>query len=270
MLSLFSLAKRLRETFGRAARSNLARVRKSFKPGVEALEDRLVPARIALLGSQPASWQQDVKNKIVSTGQFTAAQIDIINIGTTTPTLATLDQYAAVLVFSDDGYADAITLGNNLAAYVNQGHGVVDAVFSIASEPLGGLWASGGYNAIATTGQTEGHELHLGTVEKPNDPIMKGVNSFDGGSSSYISTGGIVPNSGGHDSSLIASWSNGSPLVAERTGFAGKVVDLNFYPPSSTVRSDFWLANTDGAELLANSLTYAENLTPSKAAGRYN
>jgi hypothetical protein len=275
MLPFARLAAWIRVNFETTSRPKRVRVRRSFKPGLEELEHRLVPsavpgpvpAKIALLAADAPTYVADVKAKIVSTGRFTSAQVDIIpvgNFGSTTPSLATLDQYAAVLVWEDFNFADPTTLGNNLAAYVNQGHGVVEAVFATASEPLTGLWQTGGYNAIAPSGARGNTDLQLGAVAQPNHPVMVGVHSFDGGSRSYESTGGLAPNSAGHTSSLIASWSNGSPLVAERTGFMGHVVDLDFFPPSSDTpgRADFWQANTDGAKLMANALVYAETPPP--------
>ena len=44
-------------------------------------------------------------------------------------------------------------------------------------------------------------------------------------------------------------------------------MDLNFYPPSSTSRADFWVATTDGAKLYTNALVWAaEGATPPPAA----
>jgi hypothetical protein len=67
-------------------------------------------------------------------------------------------------------------------------------------------------------------------------------NTFNGGSVSYHNTlAGLNP--GAVD---VADWSNGVQLVAENTSsFAAPVIGLNFFPPSSTVASNFWQSNTD-------------------------
>jgi hypothetical protein len=197
------------------------------------------------------TWASEVKSKIAGVGTV-PGNIDLFSGAGGTPTLATLDNYSAVMVFSDAGWANPTGLGNVLADYVDQGHGLVLTVFTDASVPATGRLTSGSYYPILPTGQTQNTDLHLGTVHDPSSPLMTGVNTFDGGSSSYRSTGGLA--SGAVD---VADWSNGQPLVATLNSFAGRVVALNFYPPSSDSRADFWTSGTDGARLMANALTYA-------------
>src|SRR5262249_35581026 len=109
--------------------------------------------KVALLGSPvEPNWPDDVRDKIASTGLFVSSSIDTYDIRYAPPSLATLEAYDAVLVYPDQGYDDADALGDILAAYVNAGHGVVEAVFATASEPLGGKWADDLYGAIATDG----------------------------------------------------------------------------------------------------------------------
>jgi len=179
-----------------------------------------------------------------------------MNVNTSTPTLSTLLNYKAVLVFSDSGgFQDPTTLGNVLASYVNAGGGVVEATFANTNGTnfsLGGQWASGGYDPFVIASQTEDTELTLGTILVPNSPVLSNVRTFDGGSSSYHSTGGVTANT-----TVIADWSNGSPLVVQKTGFTGNIVGLNFYPIPSTSRSDFWQVGTDGATLISNALVFA-------------
>eukprot|EP01091_Cochliopodium_minus_P010354 TRINITY_DN2717_c0_g1_i2.p1 TRINITY_DN2717_c0_g1~~TRINITY_DN2717_c0_g1_i2.p1 ORF type:complete len:196 (+),score=30.87 TRINITY_DN2717_c0_g1_i2:469-1056(+) len=87
---------------------------------------------------------------------------------------------------------------------------------------------------------------------------MNGVNSFDGGSSSFASTSTTLNPIGFR----VADWTNGAFLVtASKT--AGKDgnkrrVDLGFFPPSGSVvdYANFWNSSTDGALLMANSLIW--------------
>ena len=206
---------------------------------------------VAILGSPAggSSWNQDVQSKLLATGYF--SKVDIYDISTTTPSLATLETYQAVLVYSDGpGYQNSAQLGDTLADYVDAGYGVVVAVFADASLPFAGRFVTQDYWAIDPGPQAQGDELTLGTYDA-SSPLMAGVTSFDGGSSSYHSTGAVD-----RLAKLVASWSDGSPLVATRIIHGAPRVDLGFYPPSNAARDDFWLQNTDGALLMANALVY--------------
>ena len=211
---------------------------------------------VAVLGAPDIeSWNQDVAAKLMGTGLF--SQVDTYDVATSIPSLSTLEQYSAVIAYSDSGFMEGVPLGNELADYVDAGGGVVEAVFANASIPIGGRYSTGGYQGINPTGQTEDIELTLGAINDPGSPIMAGVSSFDGGFSSYHSTGGII--NGGH---LVASWSDGSPLVVTTAVNGHTTVDLNFFPVSSDARSDFWTSSTDGALLMANALIFAANPVP--------
>jgi hypothetical protein len=140
-------------------------------------------------------------------------------------------------------------LGDALADYVDEGHGVVVASFTTTFYvPLGGRWASGGYDAVQPSDYAFG-PLTLGAVAQPDHPIMAGVASFDGGFASYHSVGGLTPGA-----ALIASWSDGDVLVAEKSSHD---VALNFFPVSSDVFSFYgWDSSTQGALLMGNALKY--------------
>lgn len=204
---------------------------------------------VAIYGANDQGWNQEVRDKIAATGLF--ASVSFFDASSTTPTLADLENYQAVLVYSDGGFADSTTLGSNLADYVDAGGGVVVAVFAAASVPIGGRFATDDYSAIEPLSQSQDTELTLGTVHEPGSPLLNGVTSFDGGSSSYYGTGALNPNA-----VSVVDWSNGAPLVARRTINGVNRVDLNFYPPSSDSRADFWNSSTDGAQLMANALLF--------------
>src|SRR4051812_3048713 len=104
----------------RAARNPARRL------AVESLEDRTTPTRVGIVAASPLAG--DVKPTLVATGRFADSDIDLID-ATTTPSLATLNTYDSVLVFSDFAYKEPLQLGNNLASYVSGGRGVVTATF---------------------------------------------------------------------------------------------------------------------------------------------
>ena len=216
---------------------------------------------IAILGAiDEPTWLEDIQTKLMATNKFQL--IDIVDVVESTPTLSTLLNYDSLLVFSDIDYNNNVELGNIIADYIDTGRGVVTSVFDTGSDTenlsLQGRWSSEGYYVIDPEGQEQNTQLYLGTVFLPNHPIMVGVTTFDGGSSSYYGTGSLSLYT-----TLIANWTNGSPLIAEKSNknngdpIAGKCVALNFYPPSSDVRGDFWNPTTDGAIIMANALEYA-------------
>lgn len=215
-------------------------------------------SRVAIYGAElNTGWNSDVSNKVFNTSLFNQVDFYLATGGQPTPTLAQLQQYGAVLVYSDNAFDDATALGNALADYADSGGGVVLAVFGMGTvggyTPAGRL-ASGGYFPF-TLGNTASLPALSLVPNQPSHPILSGVASFNGGSSSYRH----APTSPTAGASLIASWSNGDPLVGTKRPTAGRVVGLNFFPPSSDSRSDFWTASTDGAKLLANSLFWAAN-----------
>lgn len=212
---------------------------------------------IAILGAAPLTWLEDIQTKLMATNKFQS--VDIVDvIIDSTPTISTLLNYDSLLVFSDSYYYDSIALGNVIADYIDTGRGVVTSVFETAVVALQGRWYDEGYYVIDPDIGNDGTQLYLGTVFIPSHPIMVGVTTFDGGSGSWHGTGSLSLYT-----TLIANWTNGSPLIAEKSNkdngdpISGKCVALNFYPPSSDVRVDFWNPATDGVIIMANALEYA-------------
>ncbi len=226
---------------------------------LEVLEDRTVPTAIALLHADDPFWADDVDAKLEATGQFTS--VTPVDVSFATPSLADLLPYDSVLVWNDFPFADPDAMGDVLADYVDAGRGVVVATFANVNSftaTLGGRWAVDGYDAIQPSDSEGFNPLTLGAVAQPGHPIMAGVTNFDGGFASWHSLGGLTPGS-----ALVASWSDGSPLVAERSA---QSVGLNFFPPSSDVYFEGWVSGTDGDLLMANALTYVTGFSASAAS----
>lgn len=205
-----------------------------------------------LAADNTTSYRTDVQAKLLSTGRFNL--VDIYNVATSTPTLAQLMNYEAVLVWSNNSFANNVQMGDVLADYVDAGGGVVCAVFTTAFVPLGGRFNTNNYWCIPPSGQTSGSAT-MGTVYQPSHPIMDNVSSFDGGSSSYRQTSNTV-----HPSATrIADWTDGRALIATRNINGHHRVDLGFFPPSATVIGGGWVPSTDGADIMANALFYSYN-----------
>jgi len=178
------------------------------------------------------------------------------------PTLAELQKYSAVLVYSynSSAFLDGAAMGDLLADYVDNGGGVVVSVFTNCNNLRNGFvkgrFLDGNYHPILPARQhdTNGKRpLTLGRIHDPAHPIMASVKTMDGGKSSFFCPGALQP-----DARLVADWSNGVPLVVELPKKKGTVVGMNFFPPSSDVGDQrFWAAHSDGGLLMANALAYS-------------
>jgi hypothetical protein len=215
---------------------------------VPASSDNDCKPAVGVLGA-PAdpSWLADVVQKLGATGAFLS--VDGIAANQKTPTVAELQQYRAVLVFSDAGFQDAAALGDNLAAYYDGGGRVVLATFANASVPVLGKFGDpgNGYLLIQPLGQDQPADS-LGAIAEPQSPLVKGLTTL-AATSAFRSSGGALPGA-----TVVASWKSGAPLIVRGTVKGRNRVDLNLYPPSSDSRNDFWTG--DGAALLRNALLF--------------
>jgi len=203
----------------------------------------------------------DVVAKIQGAGAF--ASVDPVNLNTQgVPTLQQALAYDSILIFGGATRWSSTTrqmAGDVLADYADAGRGVVVGTFTLGSNVgswiLEGRWddSSQYHVMVPITSQSSGHQT-IGMRHVPEHPLLTGVSTFDGGiGSNRVPITDLAP-----QSVLIADWTDGTPLVAakELAGM-GRRVDLNFYPPSSDGRSDFWQVGTDGDVLLANAVTWA-------------
>ncbi len=197
----------------------------------------------------------DVIGKLTSSQLFES--VSELNAFESVPTLSQLNEYDAVLVCPVSSWPDRAAMGTNLAAYVDAGGGVVLSAFAVGrvtagqdGSMLAGGWTSA-YQCIPTSNLIFGTNATLGTVALPEHPIMIGVETFDGFQRSWRpGTTSVSPGA-----TLVASWSDGKPLVA--LGPKPNRVDLGFYVRSSD--GDFnggYVSSTDGLKLMANALAF--------------
>ena len=209
---------------------------------------------VAAISDADDNSQADVVAKLQATCLFT--QVDTINLWNGTPSLGTLTGYDAVLVYSGSGFPNNVAIGDVLADYVDGGGRVVVGALAFwnSDHPLGmsGRLSSGGYLPFTQSSQAGGSYLQL-QADLPNSPYLANVASFNGGEYSLHNAVGLAIGA-----TLIAHWSNGTPLVAVKR----RVVGLNFYPPSSDAWSPFWDASTDGDILMADALLGGGVITP--------
>eukprot|EP01111_Echinosteliopsis_oligospora_P013767 TRINITY_DN501_c0_g1_i2.p1 TRINITY_DN501_c0_g1~~TRINITY_DN501_c0_g1_i2.p1 ORF type:complete len:328 (-),score=75.59 TRINITY_DN501_c0_g1_i2:426-1409(-) len=190
-------------------------------------------SRFAVIGGpiSQSSCMEDITGKLRAAG---LVNIEPIYAQKRIPTLAELQRYAGVLVYSynSSAFLDGGLMGDVLADYVDNGGGVVISVFTncnnLRNGFIKGRFLEGNYHPIMPARQhdTNGKRpLTLGRIHEPMHNIMNNVKSLDGGKSSFFCPGALQP-----EAKLVADWSNGVPLVVELQKKLGQVVALNFFP----------------------------------------
>ncbi|HKW28033.1 MAG TPA: hypothetical protein VJT54_01760 [Verrucomicrobiae bacterium] len=228
--------------------------------------DLYTSAAVAVVtGESLPDWNADVANKIAGVGSIPRVDIIPVTTGYPVPSLAQLRAYQSVLVYSDQGFSDNVGMGNVLADYLDQGGGLALATFAYWNSgtlSIQGRLVSGGYLPFTTAGQAGTPGLTL-VKDLPSHPLLDAVGSFNGGSSSFQNSSITIA----AGATLVAHWSNGQPLVGAKDIGAGHFAGLNFFPPSSDVRSDLWVSSTDGARLMADALLWSGKIPPSILSG---
>lgn len=194
----------------------------------------------------------DPQSKLVGTGRF--SQVDIIAANLSTPDLLALQQYDAVIVWSNVNFQNAANLSTSLASYVDAGGGVVLAVFANSTSTTGrfltGRWQNGDLDIIPPAGGSTSGAASLGLTLEPGHPLMEGVNTLSATIASRPTSSAFRPGC-----RAIANWSDGKFLTAEHP--KQQRCDIGLYPPSNLVSASWWNSAGDGDDLMANALTWA-------------
>ncbi len=220
---------------------------------------------VAVVAADTAARTSDVRCKLHNLETF--SQVDAIDAQASTPTLATLLNYDAVLTWTGSSYADPAGMGDVLADYVDANRGVVHSPvsFSIGSQ-LAGRWISGNYNPLIEMDPASEANLLLFPLVSGH-PMLSGVVNVDGGTSSHHATS-VLNTVVGETPTVVATWTNGQPMVVfKKKTSGGHIGSLNMFPPSSDALADSWDRNTDGARLMGNMLTFVANHAPTVDAG---
>jgi hypothetical protein len=234
-------------------------------------------ALVALLGVPAAAAAQDVGvlgatsdptlpgaivDNLMAFGSF--HQVVSVDVAAATPTLAELDQYHAVLVWSDVPFADAVALGDVLADYVEQGNGVTVAVGAFAAgTELGGRFVTAGYMPV-TVGQLsfpggdQGYKIIPAYYWLPGaiygHDTVYGVNTFDGGTLSVqVQDLQLVP-----PAFETMQWSDGATMIAVRDpvdNIAGTAA-VNVFPRQSNGNPPQRDWTGDGWRMFGNAIRW--------------
>ena len=139
-----------------------------------------------------------------------------------TPTLSELQQYDVVYAFSNDPYADGVSLGNNLADYQDGGGVVVAGYASFFGPPLSieGRWHSDGYSPYVYNQGLLSTVVTLGTHD-PTHPLMLGVNMLNAVSR--------IPVGLSAGATEVAAYSDDSSAVAFQTNLGTTAVGMPAY-----------------------------------------
>ncbi len=159
------------------------------------------------------------------------------------PTPAELVAIDAVLVYNNGDHTDPVAMGNVLADFFDAKGHVVEALYGTTGlDGMAGRWASDGYALLGGSYNTA--SVSLGTIAEPASPLMDGVSVFV---TTRSCTGG--PINGGI---VVASYTNGQPLVVRGTKNGHNRVDLGMFPGGCN--GGYWTG--DGFDLIRNALTY--------------
>jgi hypothetical protein len=164
------------------------------------------------LGGPPTVLQSDLS------ARPSFSSVNLFDAATATPTLGQLTPYPLVVVFSNNAYANPVAMGDVLADYQDAGGVVVALNFNWFGPPFGlaGRWMTGGYTPYNTPGANAFTDSTLG-VFTAGHPLMNGVTTLNAHFRQVLTlTGGTT---------LVASWNDGQPLIAEK----GKAVGVNAY-----------------------------------------
>ncbi len=219
-------------------------------------------SRVLVVCADLASNCGDVQSKLRDTGAFAAVDTWFAqsagNGGSGTPSLAQLSAYHAVLAYSNIVFDDPTLLGDRLAAFHDQGGGVVVSVFANGANI--GYRLQGAYgapaNGYALLNHSQGGFYYLadslGAVLEPSSPLMTGVVSL----AAQIAIRSTAPVIGGRGV-VVVRWGGAGqePLVVRGRRGNRTLVEINFWPVSSSVNSDWWTG--DGAVLMRNGLKYS-------------
>jgi hypothetical protein len=143
-----------------------------------------------------------------------ASVVDDFDATSDTPTLAQLEQYDIVVPFSNCGYADGTTLGDNLADYLDQGGVVVafafdwDTTFPFLT--IGGRWLTDNYTPFNNSGS---ENFSNGSLNTCTGPLCSGVTTLN----AFFRLNVTVASG----AALVATWDDNTPLMAYKAGTVG-------------------------------------------------
>gem|GEM_PF-821369 len=165
--------------------------------------------------------------------QPNVALVDVFNAGDGIPSLAQLQQYDIVVPLSRSDFQDAVTLGNNLADYVDGGGVVVQCGLSHGSTVglgIRGRWLTGTYNPYSYS-NSRLLFVRLGNFNGSH-PLMADVTTLDSDDGNDALPLG---------STEVAQTTEGRSLIAVRQVSGGHTtIGVTAYVGANTSQSGDW------------------------------
>lgn len=173
-----------------------------------------LPAVAVYGGTDGVSATRHIYEDLVGTGAFGS-----VTILDGSESQATLSQYSSILFYTNVG--GDMTFANKMTDYVGNGGQLVAATFLWQADAMGGANGLGTLAGLLPFSGYNGNYITQVSmvVDQPGDSLLRGVNTL---SAFYHDKTNLV--SGAR---LVASWSDGSPLVA--VGQNG-VIGVNLFP----------------------------------------
>lgn len=212
--------------------------------------------------SSDFSVQTDVKRKLEDLKLFD--KVDSVDMSSAAPTLATLTQYDAILIWADSsrGCSDPTGIGNVIAQYIDGGGGVVQMLpyyLGYSYSNIGGDF----YTRYALVNQVGSMSYSKGATfgtKSEMHPVLDGVTSVNasGNQCYHRSTlgAGDLRNGG----RIVATWADGRGIAVVGNPSSHRRVDLNMYVSSTDIGSPGCLdPKSDAYKLIANSLIWVAN-----------
>ncbi|MGE3852481.1 MAG: Ig domain-containing protein, partial [Planctomycetota bacterium] len=141
-----------------------------------------------------------------------------------TPTVAAMQAYEVVLLFTVSTPQNSTLLGDNLAAYVDAGGNVVEAQYAhTATWGIDGAWLN--YQCLSQDdARLNNNNATKGTVHDTNHPIVQNLNVVNGASGRRDTTAVI------NGATKIMDWSDNTVCIAVNETQAGRIACINMYP----------------------------------------
>lgn len=178
-----------------------------------------VPAahRILIVAADCGALPNTMRNNLLALpGVGTVDFFDAGGGGSGTPSLAQLQQYDTVAVWSGCPFIDSVTLGDNLVAYMQGGGVVVAFNFSWhSSASILGNWITGNYSPFNRPGVDNPTDGTLGSCSTAQ--LCAGVAALSASNRQTLTLAS--------GATLAATWNDGTPLMA----YKGQAVGVSAY-----------------------------------------
>ena len=193
---------------------------------------------------------EEAKTQLIATGLFADENIDIALDGDFRFEYSDIQQYKAILVWSNYSFNNPANVGNVLKEYVDNGGGVILSTYCYSTPWAiqGGILDPGYSPFIPDFTQNVSGTLDMGSITDPGHPVFNGIIAAP----DYWFNSNYSNPDLNIDGILLAQDTNGNNVVAISPN--QKVVGINIYPG---FLAD---ANMETARLFANALVHVSGV----------